>query len=86
MKKTVTLFYKEWHTDNQIQLRAYDSMEQAEIRAKLMIDQFRYWGAGSIPISISHTKWTKRWGAETIKNIEYSEEEYIQYARENGNI
>ena len=80
------LFYKEDFKDKQVQLRRCDSYEAAQREAERMIEAFKYWGGGPVPVSVDSTKWTKngKYAGEAYPRIEYGEELYIAYARENG--
>ena len=84
MSKEVIMVYKNWHTDEKKEIRYFDTFEDAENAAKKMIDQFKYWGGGSVPVFIEEIVWTKSNGCQTLKRVEYSEKLYIRYARENG--
>lgn len=80
------LFYKEDYRDSQMQMKYCDSYEAAQREAERMIEAFKYWGGGSVPVSVMATKWTKagKYAGEASPEIEYSQELYDSYARENG--
>ena len=80
------LFYKEFHTDRRTVLVYCESYEQAQARAAHMIESFKYWGGGSVPVTVSASKWNSRgkYAGEVFPTIDYDESLYIEYARENG--
>lgn len=80
------LFYKEDYKDRQVQLRYCSSYEAAKQEAERMIENFKYWGGGSVPVSVTASKWSSagKYLGEALPCIDYCEERYIEYARENG--
>ncbi len=86
MKKTVVLIYKNWHTHAKNKIRYFDKFEDAENEAYKMIEQFKFWGGGSVPVAAVETIWKKSNGCKELSRAEYSESLYIRYARENGTL
>ena len=84
MTKTIALLYKNWHTDKKVEINYFQKFEDAEKEASRMIQQFKYWGGGCVPVVAIETIWTKSNGCRGIKRVEYSDSLYIRYARENG--
>ena len=84
MKKTIALLYKNWHTDKKVEISYFQKFEDAEKEASRMIQQFKYWGGGCVPVAAIETIWTKSNGCRDIKRVEYPDSLYIRYARENG--
>lgn len=85
MRITTVLFYKEHHTDTRHEIHFYPTVEIAETVAAAMIESFKFWGGGSVPIEIVQTKWTKR-GSKTLYHNSFDSSEWEPYARENGNL
>ena len=66
-EKTITLLYKNWHTDEKVEMRHFKKFEDAEKEAGRMIKQFKYWGGGCVPVIAIETIWTKTNGCHDIK-------------------
>lgn len=85
MTTRTTLLYKVFHTDKRAELSYFDSFEDATKAAEAMIDSFKFWGGGSVPVSVTSSRWTKAGKyKDTPKSRDYSPSLYIDYARENG--
>lgn len=87
MKTNYILAYKENHNDTRRNLLIFDNEISARKTADHMIEQFKFWGGGSIPLDISYQKWTsggKYAGGDTLK--EFNTTDLLKYARENGNL
>lgn len=69
MYKRIVMVYKNWHTDEKKEIRYFDTFEDAEKAAKKMIDQFKYWGGGSVPVFIEEEVWTKTTGCRTFSHL-----------------
>lgn len=83
MEREVVLFYKNNYTDKCQEISYYKDFETAKSQALKMIELFKYWGGGNVPIVVIEILCKKR-GYKELNREEYPEELYIQYARENG--
>lgn len=80
------MLYKVFHTDKKAEIRYFKDYETMSRAAAEMIDSFKFWGGGAVPVSITSYKIRnngKYAGEVTTKD--YSKDLYISYARENGN-
>lgn len=85
MTTRTTLLYKVFHTDKRAELSYFDSFEDAAKAAEAMIDSFKFWGGGAVPVSVSSSRWTKAGKyKDTPQSRDYSPALYMDYARENG--
>lgn len=86
MKTSYIVLYKDHHTDIRQCLRYCESWQAAQDEAARMIEQFKYWGGGPVPVLVSASKWTAagKYAGDAFPAIEYPESLYIEYARENG--
>lgn len=85
MKTRNILFYKVFHTDRYSEISYFDSFEDATKAAAAMIDSFKFWGGGAVPVTAEAVRYTKAGKyKDTPHRVEYSESLYIDYARENG--
>ena len=81
------MFYKVFHTDKQCELRYFDSMDQMKRAANDMLESFKFWGGGAVPVSIESYKIRKGGKyAGVIESKDYNPSLYMKYARENGNL
>lgn len=87
MTTRTTLFYRTFHNDLHCEIKHFNTIEEAQEAAANMIEQFKYWGGGSVPVTLDQTKWTKagKYHSTTLYK-EYPQDLYIEYARENGNL
>lgn len=86
MRTEHILLYKPFHNEKRLELRRCESFEAATAAAREMLDQFRYWGGGAVPVSVSSDRWTAAGKyKDTLHYIEYAPRLYMEYARENGN-
>lgn len=79
-----TLFYQD---GEKRQLHIYDSREAAIKAAERMIEQFKFWGGGCIPLSVSSSKWRSngKYAGEAAPEVNYNPADLAYYSRENGN-
>ena len=86
MTTRTILFYKTFHNDLHCEIRYFNTTEEALEAAEQMLSQFKYWGGGSVPVTLETSKWTKsgKYHSNTYYK-EYPQDLYIEYARENGN-
>lgn len=84
MRKTIVLIYKNWHTDEREEIKYFEKFEDVEKEASRMIEQFKFWGGGTVPIVVIETIWSKSNGCRDTKRMEYADDLYIRYTRENG--
>ena len=79
------LFYKVFHTDRHFEISYFDSFDDAKAAAETMINSFKFWGGGAVPVAAEAVRWTKAGKyKDTPHRVEYPEDLYIDYARENG--
>jgi hypothetical protein len=81
------MFYKEFHTDSRQEIRRFDSWQAAQDEAARMITQFKYWGGGSVPVTIAEYRRTAagKYAEPKTEPITFDPALYMDYARENGN-
>lgn len=80
------MFYKTFHTDKYPEIRYFDTWQRALEAADTMIEQFKFWGGGSVPIKVEAVRWTKAGKyKDTPMSKDYPASDYITYARENSN-
>lgn len=85
MTTRTVLFYKVFHTDKHTELSYFDSFEDATKAADAMIETFKFWGGGAVPVSVSSSRWTKAGKyKDTPQRKDYAPALYMDYARENG--
>jgi hypothetical protein len=87
MRTDYCLFYKTNHTDTKTELIFCENWQAAQDEAARMIEQFKYWGGGPVPVSASANKWTAagKYAGIEFEPIYYPENLYLEYARENSN-
>ena len=86
MKTRNYLLYKPFHNEKRLEIRQFNTFEEVTAAAAHMLDQFRYWGGGAVPISANADRWTAAGKyKDTLYYIEYPARLYMDYARENGN-
>ena len=79
------MFYKVFHTDKHAEIRYFDTCQAMKAAADQMIESFKFWGGGQVPVAIESYKVRKSGKhAGTVARVDYNPSLYMDYARENG--